>query len=218
LHSKDAKAVAPRGIADIVHDQLLAMLEGRRLQADATIAERRLAAELGVSRTPLREALRRLEGEGWLVRRSDGTLAVRRLDIEEMLDVLDVRRLIEPEATAAAAGRVPAPVVAELRARVAWLLATGDPLHPERGPLDQLLHRAIGDACGNPTLHAVIADLRRRTLLFAQRVPERLEPVCAEHLAILDALESGSPDAARQAMTTHIDNTRAGILRRLSRA
>ncbi len=207
---------AARGVADTVHATLLGMLESRRLPADAAIAERRLAEQLGVSRTPLREALRRLEGEGWLARRSDGTLAVRRLDAEEMLEVLQVRRLLEPEAAALAAGRLPEGVAARLRARVAALLATGDPLHPERGALDHALHRAIGEACGNRALDATIADLRRRTVLYAtRRLPERLEPVCAEHLAILDALDAGDAAAARGAMARHIDNTRAGILRRL---
>jgi DNA-binding GntR family transcriptional regulator len=208
----------PKGIAEFVYGRLIGMLENRRLAADATIAERRLAAELGVSRTPLREALRRLEGEGWLGRRSDGSLAVRSLDVEEMLEVLQVRRLLESEATGAAAGRVPSALIAELRARVAQLLASGDPLHPERAVLDQMLHRAIGDACGNRTLDAMIADLRRRTVLFSRCLPERLGPVCAEHIAILDALESGDADAARAAMATHVDNTRAGLLRRLTGA
>ncbi len=192
------------------------MLESRRLPADATIAERRLALELGVSRTPLREALRRLEGEGWLGRRSDGTLAVRRLDVEEMLEVLQVRRLLEPEAAAAAAGRVPATVLDALCDRVKRLLASGDPLSPERAAIDQALHRAIGEACGNRVLAAAIAELRRRSVLFAtRRLPERLEPVCAEHLAILDALGADQAGAARAAMAAHLENTRAGILRRL---
>jgi DNA-binding GntR family transcriptional regulator len=165
---------------------------------------------------PLREALRRLEGEGWLGRRSDGALAVRRLDVEEMLDVLQVRRMLEPEAAAAAAGRVPAPVLQALRDRVAGLLATGDPLSPERGAIDQALHLAIGEACGNRVLAATVAELRRRSVLFAtRRLPERLEPVCAEHMAILDALLAGEADAARAAMAAHLENTRAGIMRRL---
>jgi DNA-binding GntR family transcriptional regulator len=216
VSQRDEDAVEKRGVSAFVHARLLDMLESRRLPADAAIAERRLAAELGVSRTPLREALRRLEGEGWLSRRSDGTLAVRRLDVEEMLEVLQVRRLLEPEAAASAATGVPAVLVEGLRGRVAGLLAAGDPMSPERGALDHALHRMIGEACGNRTLADTIADLRRRTVLFAtRRLPERLEPVCSEHLAILGALRAGDAAAARHAMVTHIDNTREAILRRL---
>jgi DNA-binding GntR family transcriptional regulator len=207
---------SPKGIAENVYARLLQMLEGRLLPADSAVAERRLAGDLGVSRTPLREALRRLEGEGWLARRSDGTLAVRRLDVEEMLEVLKVRRLLEPEAAAAACGHVPEAEIDALRRRVQGLLAGGDPLDPERAAIDHALHRAIGAACGNRTLAATIADLRRRTVLFAtRRVPERLEPVCAEHLAILDALARRDATAAREAMATHVENSRLALLRRL---
>jgi DNA-binding GntR family transcriptional regulator len=216
LPQRDEDAAERGGVAASVHARLLDMLENRRLPADAAIAERRLATELGVSRTPLREALRRLEGEGWLGRRSDGTLAVRRLDVEEMLEVLQVRLLLEPDAAANAAGRISGALIDGLRERVSRLLEAADPMSPERRAIDHALHRAVGEACGNRTLAATIADLRRRTVLFAtRRLPERLEPVCAEHLAILDALCSSTPHQARIAMATHIENTRAAILRRL---
>ncbi|WP_426955747.1 GntR family transcriptional regulator [Muricoccus radiodurans] len=202
--------------ANLAYESLTEMILSRRLAPDAAVSERRLAAELGVSRTPLREALRRLEGEGVLARRGDGALAVRRLDVEEVLEVLSVRRMLEVEAAAAAAGRVPAPVIEGLRRRVQDLLAAGDPQSPERLEVDLALHAAIGEACGNRTLATLIAELRRRLLLFAtRRVPERLEPVCAEHLAILDALASGDAGAARAAMAAHVDSTRLGIVRRL---
>lgn len=202
--------------ANLAYDCLTEMILSRRLPPDAALSERRLAAELGVSRTPLREALRRLEGEGMLARRGDGALAVRHLDLEEVLEVLSVRRLLEVEAAAAAAGRVPGPMIAGLRRRVRDLLAAGDPQSPERLELDLALHAAVGEACGNQTLAGLIGELRRRLVLFAtRRMPERLEPVCAEHLAILDALEAGDAGAAREAMAAHIDSTRLGLVRRL---
>jgi DNA-binding GntR family transcriptional regulator len=205
-----------RSAAGHAYDQLVEMLLSRRLEPDDVVQERRLAAELGVSRTPLREAMHRLEGEGLLARRSDGALVVPRLDIEETLEVLSVRRLLEVEAAGAAAGKLPATVIDRLRRRVTALAASGDPGSPERLLLDLDLHRAIGEACGNRCLARMIADLRRRTQLFAtRRTPERLEPICAEHLSILAALEAGDADAARQAMAEHIDATRAGIMVRL---
>ncbi len=205
-----------RSAAGHAYDQLIEMLLSRRLEPDDVVQERRLAAELGVSRTPLREAMHRLEGEGMLARRSDGALVVPRLDAEETLEVLSVRRLLEVEAAGAAAGKVPAEVIERLRHRVQALAASGDPSSPERLLLDLDLHRAIGEACGNRCLARMIADLRRRTQLFAtRRTPERLEPICAEHLTILDALEADDAAAARKAMADHIDATRAGIMLRL---
>lgn len=205
-----------RGTAGLAYDRMLHMLMSRQLEPDAAVMERRLATELGVSRTPLREALHRLEGEGLLTRRPDGALAVPRVDVEEMLEVLGVRRLVEVEATGLAAGHIPAPVLEELRARVEALAISGNPDSPERLALDIALHRAVGDSCGNRVLARVIADLRRRTQFFATRhVPERLGPVCDEHLRIIEALAGGDAEVARGAMAAHIDRTRAGILHRL---
>ena len=202
--------------AELAYERMSEMIATRRLGPDSPVTERRLATEFGLSRTPLREALRRLEGEGVLTRRGDGTLAVRKLDVEETLEVLAVRRLLEPEAAAAAAGKVAPDVLAGLEARVHALLASGDPPISERLSVDLELHAAIGEGCGNATLAAIVADLRRRILLYAtRRVPERLEPVCAEHIAILAALRSGDADRARRVMAAHVDGTRDGILRRL---
>ncbi len=212
----DETAPASRSAAAQAYEALVDMLLSRRLEPDAVVQERRLAAELGVSRTPLREAMHRLEGEGLLGRRSDGALVVPRLDAEETLEVLSVRRLLEVEAAGGAAGRLPAVTLEGLRARLEALAASNDPASPERLALDLDLHRAIGEACGNRCLARMIADLRRRTQLFAtRRTPERLEPICAEHLAILDALAAGDAAGARAAMAVHIDATREGILQRL---
>jgi DNA-binding GntR family transcriptional regulator len=66
-------------------------------------------------------------------------------------------------------------------------------------------------------LAGTIADLRKRTAMFRLgRLPERLDEVCDEHRAILDALASGDGDAARTAMQTHIDNVLAHLLQRLT--
>lgn len=205
------------GAADDAYAAILAMILDRRLGPAEALAERPLAGALGVSRTPLREALRRLEGEGLLTRRADGSLTVPHLDLETTLDVLAVRRLLEPDAAASAVGRIEPAVIAALRDRVEALATVGDPQGEGRRALDTALHDAIGHACGNRVLAATVAELRRRTLLFAtRRVPERLAAVCAEHLAILDALQQGNRDAVRAAMTAHIDATRAGLLRRLT--
>jgi DNA-binding GntR family transcriptional regulator len=205
-----------RAAAELAYGALAGMIEARRLRPEDVLSERRLAATLGLSRTPLREALRRLEGEGMLQRRADGTLCVPRLDVEDMLEVLAVRALLEPEAAAAAAGRIPAELLGHLRRRVAALAEAGDDTGAERAALDQALHEAIGEACGNRALAATIRDLRRRTLFFATRkVPERLASVCAEHMAILAGLSAGDAAATRAAMAGHIEATRAGILRRL---
>ena len=66
-------------------------------------------------------------------------------------------------------------------------------------------------------LATAIGDLRKRTAMFRLgRLPERVDQVCDEHLAIVEALASGDGEAARAAMQTHIDNVRAHLLQRLT--
>nr|WP_280855898.1 GntR family transcriptional regulator [Pararoseomonas indoligenes] len=209
-------------MAESAYAHLHEMLLTHRLPLDQPISERGLAADLGISRTPLREALRRLEGEGLLERLPGGVLRARRITVEEFLEIQQLRRLLEGEAAAAAAGAVEAETLASLRARIAALLATPDRPLPERQEerlaIDLDLHRAIAAAAGSVTLARLLEDLRRRMLLFTTpRAPDRLEEVCAQYGAIIDALAAGDREAARAAMAEHVDALRSGILRHLAR-
>lgn len=211
----------PRGnMVDSAHARLHQMLVTHQLRPDHPLSERLLAAELGISRTPLREAMRRLEGEGLLERLPGGLLRVRRMGVEEFLEVLHLRRLLEAEAAALAAGRMAAEALAALEDRVEALLLPAPPMEQrlaDRLRLDLDLHAAIAQAAGSATLHQMLADLRRRMLLFATPpAPEALEDICDQYRAILAALRQGDAEAARAAMAAHVDRLRAGILKRLS--
>jgi DNA-binding GntR family transcriptional regulator len=168
-----------------------------------------------MSRTPVREAVRRLEGEGTVERQRSGALVVRPYSMEEFLHALAVRRLLEGEAARLAAGKMSAEVLEAARERIADLRREG--LAQTARQEDRDFHAAIAQASGNPVLANTIGDLRKRTAMFRLgRLPERLDQVCDEHLAILDALASGDANAARAAMQVHIDNVRAHLLQRLT--
>ncbi|WP_156964050.1 GntR family transcriptional regulator [Muricoccus aerilatus] len=215
-------AAPPAGsMADNAYAHLHEMLLTHRLPLDQPISERILAADLGISRTPLREALRRLEGEGLLERLPGGVLRARRITVEEFLEIQQLRRLLEGEAAAAAAGAVEAEMLASLRARIAAVLAAPDSCptgrQERRLEIDLDLHRAIAAAAGSATLARLLEDLRRRMLLFTTpRTPERPEDVYAQYEAIIDALAKGDREAARAAMVGHVDALRASILRHLA--
>ncbi len=214
-------STTPRGnMADGAYAALHDMLLTHRLPLDQPISERAVAAELGISRTPLREALRRLEGEGLLERLPGGVLRARRITVEEFLEIQHLRRLLEGEAAGLAAGRMESTVLRALGRRVAALLESEASMRArqeERLAIDIELHRAIAFAAGNPTLARLLEDLRRRMLLFATPgEPGRLEESCAQYSAIIDALAAGDAARARQAMAAHVDSLRAAILRRLA--
>src|SRR5260221_3648519 len=106
-----------QSLSEIAYGRLSDMLRSRNLQPNDLINERRLASELNVSRTPLREAIRRLEGEKILERQSSGTLIVKPISIEDFLYICQVRRLVEGEAARRATGRISVPDLVRLRER-----------------------------------------------------------------------------------------------------
>lgn len=215
--------VPDKRLAQQAYGQVLDLIMSGRLAPGTLIQERRLAEHLAMSRTPLRDALLMLEGEGLLVRRERRVLQVKFLDLEEFMENLSIRRLLEPEAARIAAGRLPASLLGDLAQRFADLLeAARSGAGAERADVrsvDDALHSAIAEAAGNRQMATIIQGLRRQTLMFdLKSVPERLEATCHEHAAIVAALAAGKGDAAAEAMRQHLDGVRASIIHRLSGA
>ena len=202
-------------LSTVAYGAVLDMILRGAIAPGELVTERQIAARLGMSRTPVREAVRRLEGEGTVERQRSGALIVRPYSMEEFLQALAVRRLLEGEAARLAAGKVSPELLAAARERIARLRRDGLAESARRDDRD--FHAAIAEASGNPVLATTISDLRKRTAMFRLgRLPERLDQVCDEHVAILDALASGDGEAARAAMQTHIENVRAFLLQRLT--
>lgn len=195
----------------------MGMLLSGELAPNELVTERQIALRLGISRTPLREAVRRLEGERFLERQRNGALVVRAMPVEEYMHVLNVRRLVEGEAARLAAGRVPAAELAQLKNRIGEALKLpDDAVTPEFAASDRDLHALIAQASGNPVLQQVIDDLKTRTSMFKfGRLPSRRRSVCAEHLEIIDALLAADGQRAQRAMQDHVDQVRLMILARL---
>ena len=215
LLSEDAGAGDTQKLSVVAYGALLDMILRGAVPAGELVTERQIAARLGMSRTPVREAVRRLEGEGTLERQRSGALVVRPYSMEEFLHALAVRRLLEGEAARLAAGRISCELLDAARERIARLRVDG--LGESARQDDRDFHAAIAAASGNPVLATAISDLRRRTAMFRLgRLPERIDQVCDEHLTIVDALASGDAEAARAAMQTHVDNVRAHLLQRLT--
>jgi DNA-binding GntR family transcriptional regulator len=192
-------------LSNQAHRAISEMIQRRRLRGGEVIVEARLAEVLNISRTPLREALQRLEGEGLVIKGTGRSFMVRHVDLREYLQSLKVREILEPEAATLAIGRIPRSQLAEARHEIVELRAA-TPYHTEdHWRSDDNLHGLFIDHCGNEVLGEIIRDLRVTTRLFEiARLADRLEPDSTEHLAILDALEQDDAKAARRAAQTHI--------------
>ena len=210
-----ADPVAP-SLTDRAYDHVMDRLSDGRLRGGDVIQESRLAEQLGLSRTPVRDALGRLEGEGLLVR-SGRALAVRRVTVKEFLDMLQVRRLIEPEAAWQACGKIDAATLRDLRDGLAALAETGDRHDSAKAQaLDETLHLTIVDALHNDYLAGLVRSLRHRTRLFElTEFPGKIASGRHEHLRLVDALIANLPKAAKQAMLAHLDLLGADIVEHL---
>jgi DNA-binding GntR family transcriptional regulator len=205
-----------RSLSDIAYAGVVDMLRSRELSPNDVILETHLSRQLNISRTPLREAIRRLEGEKILERQKSGSLVVRAMSIEDLLHIWQIRRLLEGDAARRAAGQISVRDLKTLRAKLIAMKSNGNPTPEDLRAVGRDLHSLIAQASGNPMLAAIIEDFRKRTqLLTIRRVPERAIKVCEEHLAIVDALLAGDGDEARDAMQRHIEGVRAYTLEKL---
>lgn len=208
----------PKSMSDSTYERLLDMILTRQLLPGVVLQERSLCGALDVSRTPLREALKRLEGEGMVLRQANRALVVKETTINDFVEALQVRRLLEAETVALAAERMPDGMIGELRGRIRSLMESPAPTTSEHWGLDDVFHEQIAISAGNDLIVSVVRDMRRRTGAFnLKRMPNRFLPGCQEHLAILDAIEARDPQAARTAMVTHLENAKMAIFDKLVR-
>lgn len=204
-------------------ERIKAMLaSGELVPGQRLPTERVLAAELGLSRSSMREAIRALTVMGVLEARHGAGIYVTRLEPgdlletfgvvaevsrgETLLHLVQVRKILEPTAAATAAARLDDEDLARLRTEMEAMRA-GDTSEEIVGH-DLEFHRIITEAAGNPVLGAILEALNGRT--FRARVwrgyaDEKVFPqTFAEHDRIYAALEGRDPEAARLAAAVHI--------------
>jgi len=177
----------------------------------AVIPQAALARELGVSTTPLREALRRLMTEGLVELDAHRDARVTRLTVEEARDLIEIRRSLDPLAAGLAAERRTRDDLALIRETADELL----PLRTDPGPAELLTHRrfhvAIYTASHNQMLVQTLdglwdkADRYRRLALENGRTEEDLDRTHTEHLALVDAIAAGDSTAATAVMLAHVE-------------
>ncbi|MGY6707203.1 MAG: GntR family transcriptional regulator [Rhizobiaceae bacterium] len=203
----EVRIAAPAGVTNMsahAYAILSGMIMRRELRAGDKLVEQRLAEQLEISRTPLREAMQRLEGEGLIRKGATRSYVVRVVEMREYLQSLRVRKVLEAEAAALAAGKVRPEEIARVREAVLALERTVPYNTQAHWACDDEVHNLFIDACGNGVMATILRDMRVTTRLFEiAQLAERLGPDSREHLAILDAIEAGDAERARQAMAAH---------------
>ncbi|HPA18764.1 MAG TPA: GntR family transcriptional regulator [Verrucomicrobiae bacterium] len=194
-------------LVDGVYDRILLRIVRGELGGGAELKSTRLARELGVSRTPVVQALQRLEADGIVVHEVNRRAVVRPGAENWLMEVHQLRELLEPEAAAMAAVRIGAEDVARLREMAARARPGRRGWAAVARELDYALHLAIADNCGNMALAEAIRrcwTFKRVSYEAGREDPAWLARGYEQHLAILDALERRDPQTAMAAAQFHL--------------
>jgi DNA-binding GntR family transcriptional regulator len=175
------------------------------------ITEQEVAELAGVSRTPVREALRQLHTEGLLEFAPNQGAVVTSWSERELNEIFDLRAVLESFAAAQAARHADAQTVARLRALAEQQVAASQqrkPGYPARiSELNDRFHHEIADAGGNRLLRNILTTLTQSalvTLTFRNYDTESLVRSAQHHLELVAAIEARDPDWAASVMRSHI--------------
>lgn len=197
-----------------LHDQVTArvrdMIVDGRLEAGAPIPELELARQLGISRTPLREALKVLASEGLVELQARRGAIVKVFTAKDAQDMLAVIALLEEHAGREACNASDAEIAAivDLHAQMRGHFERRE--RPEYFSLNQEIHNAIVRAAGNPTLavlHGILRTRMRRLRYIGNQSPDNWSAAMAEHDAFVAALRARDGKRLGQLMREHLANT-----------
>jgi DNA-binding GntR family transcriptional regulator len=186
------------------------MIVDGRLEAGLPIPELVLARQLGISRTPLREALKVLASEGLVELLPRRGAAVKVFTAKDAQDMLAMIALLEEHAGREACNASDAEIAAILDLHKQMRNHYGRRDRPEYFRLNQEIHNAIVRAAGNPTLamlHGILRTRMRRLRYIGNQAPDNWSAAMAEHEAFIGALRARDGKRLGRLMREHLANT-----------
>ena len=194
-------------LADEVYDQLFAAINTGAINPTKRLVQEKLADELQVSRTPVRDALLRLEHEGILTRIGRGGFIIRRITDEELVQIFSAREAVECHAL----GLLCKKNDPELADRLSAIVEREE--HKPRTTItdyfegNTLIHRAFVEETGNSFLLKMFDVIWNRSIgiaLFSEFGTDELTLSLKDHHVLCDVVREGNVDRAREAMRIHI--------------
>lgn len=197
-------------LRDVVFNTLREAILKGELKPGERLMELQLASKLGVSRTPIREAIRMLEQEGLAVTIPRKGAEVAKMTIKDMEDVLEIREALDQLATKIASNKITEEQLAELKkAKIAFEQSTKAGNLKEIASNDVRFHDIIYDATNNPKLVILLSNLREQ--IYRYRVeyikdPKNYPMLIKEHEMIFEGLVSHDEAKAVEAISIHVEN------------
>jgi DNA-binding GntR family transcriptional regulator len=216
---RPGEAPARANLAEQVYAELKSQMHDFKLVPGDRFSEAELGARLGVSRTPVREALFRLRNEGLLDVESKSGWFVRPIDFNKLEQLYDLRVLLESASVARLCAQPEAATELDSLKKI-WLVPASERLtkseaqRREVGALDEQFHAMLVRAAGNEEIARVHWDVTERIRIIRHldfTRADRVEATYAEHAKILRAVIQRKPDAAQLLLRSHIDQSKAEV-------
>jgi DNA-binding GntR family transcriptional regulator len=212
-------------LIDSVYARLRDLILSNDLRAGQKLVDRDLAEQLGVSRTPVREALGRLAMMGLVEARSRRGYYVKQYTTDEMSDLYEFRQILEVSAARLAAQNAkPEHLHAfEHLLSESAKLAANPTNHAKTVEIDMKIHDLVARASGNESLHQAIQNLMDKVMCFiwvdwvdsATTDAVSIAAAHSEHEVLIERILDKDADGAAESLGTHIDNAREGLARML---
>jgi DNA-binding GntR family transcriptional regulator len=211
----------PRLLREFAYERLKDAIRHADIPPGYPLSETRISKILGVSRTPVREALQQLSQEGLVEVIPGRIVTVASRSIRDVLNVVHVRLLLEPEMMRLVSGSISTGqlnTLCQALADMETALANGDQVGWSEA--DTVFHEILSEACPNKLLGEIVVQMRNRVHHLAnvdsQTNPARLATCTAEHREIVEAIAAKDGQTAANAMRDHINELQQSLFNRLS--
>jgi DNA-binding GntR family transcriptional regulator len=202
---------APRAfLKERAYESIKSRLLNEDYPPGSFLSERQLATALGMSKTPIKAALERLESEGFIAVSPQQGIVVRELSVHEIADQYEIRAALESYALRKLAGHLSTEQIARVRANLQAQsrLRGGDDV-AKGVELDTAFHSQFVEFLGNREILRVIVQLRQKMQRVVNQVfrlsPARMKSSYEEHVAIANAVIDGDGDRAAAMLVRHLD-------------
>jgi DNA-binding GntR family transcriptional regulator len=204
-------------LKDRAYDRIKSRLMNDEYPPGSFLSERQLAGHLGMSKTPVKAALERLEAEGFISVSPQQGIVVRELSVHEIADQYEIRAALESYTLRTLAGKLSQTQINHVRANLQALnRLRGTENVTTAVELDAAFHTQFAVFLGNREILRVIDQLRERMWRVIAQVfhlcPTRIEASFEEHSAIADAVIGGKGDLAADLISRHLESGKRLIL------
>ena len=212
----EMEAGGHRPLREIVYEELKMQILTGKIAPGTRMMEVELAESLGVSRTPVREAIRKLEKEGLVIIEPRKGAHAAQISVKDMVEILEVRQDMEGLAACLASYRMKPQQLKkleEISEKYEKAIAEGN--LSDMIEYDSAFHNLIVESCDNNILLMLINQLQELMLRFRYLYYDNFDrsgKMPEEHRVILDAIREGRANEARAAADTHIERLKAGVI------